>query len=537
MSHNTCQVRTLMIEGVQVSPRTRRRNQSLLDWVRAAGVGVTTYLGLAGLGFGPGWGAVALALGAGALAIASADLGILLAVVALSLPMLATAPLVGIAFLVLGLVTLRYLGADGGRGFFIIALALVGAFFGPVWAAAALAGYLLGAAEGALAAAVSCLAVQGLGLVMGKEALSVVITGGTTALLDPAKTPEMLFSSAWVSDAVARLSEKSVDRTIAALTGAEHIGALVAQPLLWAGAAALVGGIVRTLRSSGHEGLAPLATIAGVAVPAAGTVVLAPLLDVETVTGDLAVAFVSSIVVAVGVAFVWDRIFRLEAVPEPIEAAARPATVAAEDADVDELLRLIATAEDKLSTEHTTTKIVMITDMKSFSRMTEEDGSMVTAKAIQRHRDLLMPIIEAHGGAGKSTGGDGLVAAFDAAGPALEAAAEMQRKLDAHNRAHPNERDLSIRIGVADGEVVLDKGGRPFIGNALNLAARVMNLADGGQAFTTSKLALAAGPSHTVHSHGSFQLKNIAEPVEVIEVIWYDGQVPVDPRQRLAPTE
>ena len=155
--------------------------------------------------------------------------------------------------------------------------------------------------------------------------------------------------------------------------------------------------------------------------------------------------------------------------------------MASEDADVDELLRLIATAEDKLASQHTSTKVVLITDMKSFSTMTEEDGSVATAKAIQRHRDLLIPIIMSQGGQGKSTGGDGLVAAFDTAVSGLSAAALMQQALAEHNAEHPGEREIWVRMGLASGEVVLDNGGRPFIGAALNLAARVMNLADGGR--------------------------------------------------------
>jgi adenylate cyclase len=201
---------------------------------------------------------------------------------------------------------------------------------------------------------------------------------------------------------------------------------------------------------------------------------------------------------------------------------------------VDELLRLIATAEDKLSAQHTTTKTVMITDMKSFSRMAEEDGSMLTAKAVQRHRDLLLPIIEAHRGHGKSTGGDGLVAAFDVPSDAINAAAEMQAALARYNASHPDEREMTVRIGIAEGEVVLDRGGRPFIGTALNLAARVMNLADGGQAFSTSEVASRAKGRWTMHSHGQFSLKNISTPIEVIEVLWADGQLPLDPRQRLS---
>ena len=203
----------------------------------------------------------------------------------------------------------------------------------------------------------------------------------------------------------------------------------------------------------------------------------------------------------------------------------------AEDADVDELLRLIATAEDKLASQHTSQRIVLITDMKSFSRMTEEDGSVASAKAIQRHRDLLVPIVTRNRGCGKSTGGDGVVAAFESPTDAVRAAAEGQRALAEFNAAHPNERELWVRMGIAEGEVVLDNGGRPFIGSALNIAARVMNLADGGQILATGNVVSSVSAEGVrTHSFGEFDLKNIARPVEVSEVLWDQAQQPKDPR-------
>ena len=69
---------------------------------------------------------------------------------------------------VLGVVAVRYLGADGGRAFLIVGVSVVGAFFGPVWAGVALAGYLLGAGEGAFAAAVACVIVEALGIGLGQ---------------------------------------------------------------------------------------------------------------------------------------------------------------------------------------------------------------------------------------------------------------------------------------------------------------------------------------------------------------------------------
>jgi class 3 adenylate cyclase len=303
---------------------------------------------------------------------------------------------------------------------------------------------------------------------------------------------------------------------------------LILQPILWGVAAAVAGSIRKPLGDKQHALYALLGTGAGVLVLAGtSTLALAILADGPLPMGDVAVATVSSLAVALGFAAAWEWVF------PPIArkvAPTRPGTMQSEDADVDELLRLISTAEDELASKHTVESVVMITDMKSFSAMTEEEGSFTSAKTIQRHRDLLLPVITEHRGSGKSTGGDGLVAAFDDPNDAVSAAISMQETLREYNGGHESERDIIVRIGIADGEVVLDNGGRPFIGNALNMAARVMNLGDGGQILITKHLAERVRErDFRTYGHGAYELKNIAEPVKVIEVLWAEDQEPLEP--------
>jgi len=81
--------------------------------------------------------------------------------------------------------------------------------------------------------------------------------------------------------------------------------------------------------------------------------------------------------------------------------------------------------------------------------------------------------------------------------------------------------------------VVLDKSGRPFLGAALNLAARVMDLADGGRIMVLGPTAASSGlGSDVLSDHGAFKLKNIAEPVKVVEVIWRGGMEPQEIRAK-----
>ena len=506
----------------------RYKHETLLTWLRAVALAGFAFFGLAAMNVNPHWLVFVAALAVGGLGMVSAELGVLVALVSLSIPVIAAQPVLGMGMLIAGVAAVRYVGADGGRVFLIVALALAGSQLGFVWAAAALAGYLLGAGEGALAAAVACVVLEAVGVALGKPSLGVTVTGGPAqALVSFAQAPDSLLSSEWLRVAISNMGAETVD---AAFSGFAHISrpaALAIQPALWAMGAVLAGWFGSIARRDRSLGRSLLAVALGVSVPALGSVIMKSVMRLPQDWAGLGVALASSLLVAVGAVYVWERYLVAEA---PVRDASR-STLAAEDADVDELLRLIATAEDKLAAQHTTSCVVMITDMKSFSNMTEEDGSVATAKSIQRHRDLLVPIIERHGGHGKSTGGDGLVAAFESGADSLAAAAEMQSTLAAHNAAHPNEREIWVRIGIASGEVVLDKRGRPFIGAALNLAARVMNLADGGQVYVADAVADDVdGGMASLRSLGAFKLKNIAEPIEIKELLWAAGQERKDSR-------
>jgi class 3 adenylate cyclase len=454
--------------------------------------------------------AAAYGLGAvvGGLTFLSPGIAVVVAIVLLGLPILAADFLAGVTFLVIGLAAVQFLGQDNGRAFGIILGAFAGVVLGPAWAAPILAGYLLGPAEGAVTALVACVVVQVGGIATGRETLGLLVTGGASpALVSFAAPPDNLL----------------------ALSGIHSVPMLVAQPIVWSLSATAAGFVRRPLEDPRRAPFGLVAALAGAAAAAAGTAIAYVTVGGGIPGGLGIVTAAGTSLLAAGVVIgVWEWAFpAIQAAP----SAARIG-VSAEDADVDELLRLIATAEDELTSKHTTQAVVMITDMKSFSKMTEEEGSIVSAKTIQRHRDLLLPIIAEHHGCGKSTGGDGLVAAFNSPADALRAAVAMQAVLAEHNASHPAEREIVIRIGVASGEVVLDKGGRPFIGSALNLAARVMNLGEGGQVFTTRAVVSAAKEASglVTHSHGGFELKNIATPVEVLEILWAPDQAPAIPR-------
>ena len=511
-----------------------RHNAALFGWLRAGAIAALAWGGMASMQAHPWWLPPTAGVVAGLVALGNVEFGVLLALLALCVPLLAVSPIVGIIVAVVLMSAEHYLGGRGASAFLLIGLALAGAFVGPVWAAAALAGYLLGPTEGALTAAVSCLAIEATGILTAQRAIGTVVTGGSPpAIVTFAAAPPSLVRGDWLAGSFKSISPAGVNNLFAAFGRVHSPAALVVQMIVWVLAAVATGAIIRRAGKSAPLWVLVAAVTSGVAVQWLGDAVAHLGTGVPFSATGSTVTFGSSLLVAVACVAARETVFaRIAAAPAaaPAPASTTAVSMATEDADVDELLRLIATAEDKLVTKHTLRRVVLITDMKSFASMTEEDGSVATAKAIQRHRDVLVPVISANHGCGKSTGGDGIVAAFESPADAIKAAVEGQRALAEHNAAHTNEREVLVRMGLASGEVVLDNGGRPFIGAGLNLAARVMNLADGGQIFASGDVAsVGVGIGTTVHSFGAFELKNIASPIEIVEVLWFAGQTPKEP--------
>ena len=176
---------------------------------------------------------------------------------------------------------------------------MLGAFFGPVWAGAALAGYLLGAGEGALAAAVACVIIEALGIGLGRPTVGVVITGGPpAALLSFDHMPATMLSAAWLRESFAGISSASVNRVVAGMSGVTRPLALVVQPALWA-AGALAAGLVRAeAERRRSSGLNLVAVVVGVSVLALGTVFVFSMTSIPVPWSTLALAFASSAAIA-----------------------------------------------------------------------------------------------------------------------------------------------------------------------------------------------------------------------------------------------
>ena len=117
----------------------------------------------------------------------------------------------------------------------------------------------------------------------------------------------------------------------------------------------------------------------------------------------------------------------------------------------------------------------LFTDIEGSTRRWEIDPDEMRS-ALAVHDEVLRNAVEGRGGWLFKHTGDGVCAAFSAAGDAVAAAVDAQRRLG-----------LPVRMGVATGEAELR--GDDYFGPALNRAARVMAAGHGGQVLVANSTA------------------------------------------------
>ena len=171
---------------------------------------------------------------------------------------------------------------------------------------------------------------------------------------------------------------------------------------------------------------------------------------------------------------------------------------------------------------------MLFTDLVGSTDLKRRLGDVVAARAMAAHDVLFRNCLKQHNGTEQDDAGDGFFATFAVPSDAVRCGLAFQSGL---NKLDLPER-LSARVGVHMGEVMqvasTDARDEPpkLLGLAIDTAARVMSLAQGGQvlitrhAFDSVRQQRVTGPNdETVEwlAHGEYQLKGVEEPLEIFE--------------------
>jgi class 3 adenylate cyclase len=100
---------------------------------------------------------------------------------------------------------------------------------------------------------------------------------------------------------------------------------------------------------------------------------------------------------------------------------------------------------------------ILVADVVGYSLMMEADETGTFEILKERRRQVLDPVVHAHGGRVVKLMGDGMLVEFASAINAVEAALELQRKMALANVDIPEPHRIVLRIGINLGDVI-DEG-------------------------------------------------------------------------------
>ena len=126
---------------------------------------------------------------------------------------------------------------------------------------------------------------------------------------------------------------------------------------------------------------------------------------------------------------------------------------------------------------------ILSADVFGYTRLVEQDD-LATARQLEACLKVVRDRVEQMDGRVVQVVGDELLALFNSAGSAVKAAVACQSEIARLNAALPPMRRMEFRVGINSGDLLLTPLGA-MIGDAINIAARVQNIAPRGGVFIT----------------------------------------------------
>jgi adenylate cyclase len=162
-------------------------------------------------------------------------------------------------------------------------------------------------------------------------------------------------------------------------------------------------------------------------------------------------------------------------------------------------------------------KVALNADIVGYSRAMADDPGRTVSIVDDYHRLVGQVVVENHGVL-TSFVGDNFMALFDDPMDALRSAIAVTTAIEQQNETTPPERELKFRMGLDQGPV--EERGDDFLGEALNVAARIQAVAPEGGLSVSDRIYKAIDePALRFRPRGPTRLKNIPEPVDVYDFV------------------
>jgi len=172
------------------------------------------------------------------------------------------------------------------------------------------------------------------------------------------------------------------------------------------------------------------------------------------------------------------------------------------------------------------TVTLFFSDLTASTQLYADIGDAAALRLVHDHFDVVLGIVERHGGALVKTIGDAVMAAFADDLAAVSASIEMLRAFDKFRREVRNGERTHLKLGLFRGPsfLVTANGQLDYFGQTVNIAARLQAQAASGELVieeTLAELAVQAGklPAASVKERYRATLKGVTEAIDVARIV------------------
>jgi len=177
---------------------------------------------------------------------------------------------------------------------------------------------------------------------------------------------------------------------------------------------------------------------------------------------------------------------------------------------------------------------ILFSDVCGYTQYMDTRGDISGRAWIQKHHDIVLPLIEKHEGKVLDIMGDGVMASFPTTLSAVKTSVAIQKGLDEYNGRTDPADEIHVTIGINTGEILVDDD--HIAGDVVNVASRIESQAEQDQILISKSAYVEVSGSEDVlcRAHGSVQVKGKSDPLELYRVVWQDEDIVLsrEPRVR-----
>ena len=164
---------------------------------------------------------------------------------------------------------------------------------------------------------------------------------------------------------------------------------------------------------------------------------------------------------------------------------------------------------------------ILFADVSGSTKLYETLGDAEARATIDRCLGIVAQVCKEFGGQVVKTIGDEMMTTFSIADHAARAARDIQNRISAQ-RTHVGT-PVSLHIGFHFGPVIEDQG--DVFGDSVNVAARMTELAKGGQIITSAEtIAELSAPLRSATRHlDSLNVKGKQKDIGIFELLWEES--------------